>query len=332
MGAALVSEPHRQGTDVLLAAESRLKIVSAALDLNMLEDRDYMRQPEYRDPVFRGFRWSWTVALLLAYAVVFVVEILVSPAPQRLVPGNFFCNEYFALSREGIERGFVWQLVTYQFMHASLTHLFFNGWAIYAFGRELEMLLGGKKYLALFFSSGIVGGVFQVLSAMLWPQYFGGSVVGASACAFGLVAAFALMFPDRELTILLFFVIPLHLRAKTLLVISAVLAVGGVVFSESVLGGNVANAAHLGGMAMGCFFVRQILQGHWWRRTGRVKPVKAIAPGRPALEPLPKKVSADFLAEEVDPILDKISAHGIQSLTAREREILESARKKMTRS
>jgi membrane associated rhomboid family serine protease len=291
-----------------------------------------MRQPEYRDPIFRAPGWSWTLILLIAYAVVFVAEVLVSPAPARLTPNNAFCNEYFALSKEGIERGFVWQLVTYQFMHAGLLHLFFNGWAIYAFGRELESQLGGKKYLALFFSSGIVGGVFQVLTALLWPQLFGGSVVGASACAFGLVAAYALMFPDRELMILIFFVIPVRLRARTLLIICAVLAVGGVVFSESILGGNVANAAHLGGMAMGWFFVRKIMQGDWSRLTGALRPVPKTEARRPSPEPVSKKTDGDFLVEEVDPILDKISAHGIQSLTAREREILESARKKMTRS
>src|ERR1035438_2075678 len=109
----------------------------------MLEDRDYMRQPEFEErswrPNFR-LRWSWTAALLLAYALVFVAEILVSPAPRLLIPGNAFCNEYFALSTEGIEHGYVWQLVTYQFMHAGLMHLLLNCWAIYVFGRELESL------------------------------------------------------------------------------------------------------------------------------------------------------------------------------------------------
>ncbi len=298
----------------------------------MLEDRDYMRQPEYRDPMFRAPGWSWTLVLLIAYAVVFVAEILVSPVPRRLIPGNAFCDTYLALSKEGIEHGFVWQLLTYQFMHAGLLHLCFNAWAIYAFGRELERLLGGKRYLALIFASGVVGGVFQVLTAILWPQLFGGSVVGASACAFGLVAAFAMIFPERELMILVAFVIPVRLRAKTLLIISAVLAVAGIVFSESVLGGNVANAAHLGGMAMGWFFVRKILQVDWSRLTGKMRPVKQNEPRRPSVQPQPEKSEANFLEAEVDPILDKISAHGIQSLTAREREILESARKKMTRS
>ena len=300
----------------------------------MIEDRDYMRQPEYRDPIRWPSwpRWSWTLALLAAYAVVFIAEILVSPTPRLLVPGNEFCNNFFALSKEGIEHGYVWQLVTYQFMHAGFWHLALNSWAIYVFGRALESFLGGKKFLALVFSSGIVGGVLQVLTAIVWPGLFGGTVVGASACAFGLVAAFAMLYPERELMILIFFVIPVRMRAKTLLILSGVLAVAGIVFSESVFGGNVANAAHLGGMAMGWFFVRKILQGDWSRLTGTLRPPVQSKPRRPSLEPLGRKSGGNFVEEQVDPILEKISAHGIQSLTPREREILEAARQKMTRS
>jgi membrane associated rhomboid family serine protease len=294
----------------------------------MLEDRDYMRQPEFEEQRWRPnlrLRWSWTLALIAAYAVVLTAELVTA----RFFPQNNFFNDYLALSKEGVEKGFVWQLVTYQFMHAGWLHLFLNCWAIYVFGRELEQLLGGRRFLALMFSSGIIGGIFQVLTAMIWPWLFGGEVVGASACAFGLVAAFAMIFPERELTMLIFFVIPVRLRAKTLLILSAVLAVAGVVFSESILGGNVANAAHLGGMAMGWFYVKKILKHP--ALIGAVEETKFI-PSKLARKKavVPEEKSADeFLESEVDPILDKISAHGIHSLTARERAVLESARKKM---
>lgn len=292
----------------------------------MLEDRDYMRQPEYNEPRWRpGFRfqWSWTVALLAAYFTVFLTELIIG----RFFPQQSFVFDYFALSREGLAHGYVWQLVTYQFMHAGWFHILMNSWAIYMFGREVEAVIGGRKFLALMFSSGIVGGVFQVLVALVWPQYFGGPVVGASACAFGLVAAFALIFPERELTMLILFVIPIQMRAKTLLIGSAVLAVAGIAFPMD----NVANAAHLGGMAMGWFFVRKILQGDWSRLEGALRPVEKVLPRRPALEPLAEKPAVGFVESEVDPILDKISAHGIQSLTPREREILETARQKMAK-
>jgi membrane associated rhomboid family serine protease len=310
----------------------------------MLDDRDYMRQPEYPDsgwrPRFRP-RWSWTVILLIAYAVVFLAEL----AAQRFFPNNHFFQGheavvkgadvffpgYLPLSLEGIEHGYFWQLFTYQFMHAGFWHIFLNSWAIYFFGREMEEVLGGKKFLALMFSSGIVGGIFQVLVAWVWPQYFGGPVVGASACGFGLIAAFAMMFPERQLTLLLLFVIPVTLRARTLLIGSAVIALAGFSFPKVIMP-HVAHAAHLGGMAMGWFFVRKILQGDWSRLGGALRPVEKSKPLRPRPQPLEKVDDDNFVESEVDPILDKISAHGIQSLTAREREILETARKQIRRS
>jgi hypothetical protein len=137
---------------------------------------------------------------------------------------------------------------------------------------------------------------------------------------------------------LLFFVIPVRMRAKTLLIFSAVLAIGGFVFSESIFGGNVANAAHIGGMLTGIFYVRKIIQGNWfqWKFSARrSEPRRLAAVGKNKFWGSTKTdedLSADeFLQREVDPILEKISAHGIQSLTARERETLEKARAKMQR-
>jgi membrane associated rhomboid family serine protease len=296
----------------------------------MLEDRDYMRQPEYRDPIFRASRWSWTLVLLLVNAIVFIIECVVAGYPP-----TFSENNYFALSVEGIKHGYVWQFLTFQFMHANFLHIFFNSWTIYVFGRHLEAEIGPKKFLALYFASGIIGGVCQILGGIIWPTHFGVAVVGASAGAMGLMTAFAVLAPEEPLTIFLYF-FPVTIRAKYFVWGFALLSALCILFPQSVFtalfGGNVANAAHLGGMAMGWFFVRQILHGDWSRLAGKMRPVPAREPRRATLEPLPPKPAGDFLADEVDPILDKISAHGIQSLTPREREILEAARKKMTRS
>jgi membrane associated rhomboid family serine protease len=320
----------------------------------MLEDRDYMRQPEYHDSGWRPSfhpRWSWTVVLLMVYALVFVTQLIV----QKAFPGNDFFRGhpilskdglelipgYLPLSVEGLAHGYVWQLVTYQFLHANWLHILGNSWVIYVFGREVESMLGGRRFLVLMFSSGILGGIFQMLVALLWPGYFGthmqgpqffsGETVGASACAFGLVAVYALMYPERELTMLIFFVIPLHLRAKMLLFGEAVLALAGFAFPDVIMPG-VAHAAHLGGMVMGWFFVRKIVQGDWSRLGGFLHPAEKRPPRRPVLEPLEEKSETGFVESEVDPILDKISAHGLQSLTPREREILEAARKHINRS
>ena len=143
----------------------------------MLEDRDYMREPDFRRRSFGGFRWSWTVMLIASYVLVLVAELLAF----RVAPGSQgFVYDHFALSKTGLAQGYVWQLVTYQFMHAGWLHLIFNSWAIFVFGRELESVLGARKFLTLMFSSGIIGGVVQVIMAMLAPRIFDGPVVGLS--------------------------------------------------------------------------------------------------------------------------------------------------------
>ena len=294
----------------------------------MLEDRDYMRQLEY------GRRMSLTVALLIVNAIVFVFELVVSGYSRSL----FIEDHYFALSVEGLKNGFVWQLLTFQFMHAGLLHLVFNCWAIYVFGRAIEETLGRGKFLILFLTSGVIGGIFQVLVALLWPGLFGGPVVGASAGAFGLVAAFAVLFPERELTMLFFFILPIRLSAKMLLILSAVIALFGIIFPAD----NIANAAHLGGMLTGVVFIRQFIQGRWMQSgfsSGGAMPGEFITgwAGKSSLwrsasnKPDEDLSTDEFVKSEVDPVLDKISRHGIQSLTERERQILEKARARMAK-
>ncbi len=125
---------------------------------------------------------------------------------------------------------------------------------------------------------------------------------------------------------LLFFFIPVRLRARTLLIASAFIAIAGIAWQFIAVAwqlqpSNLANAAHLGGMALGWFYVKFIL-----------KNPALIGAHDQADEPPPKKskIAADEISEsDVDAILDKISAHGIQSLTARERAVLEAARRKM---
>jgi rhomboid family protein len=310
----------------------------------MLEDRDYMRQPVYYRPYM-----SLTVALLVANAVVFLIECILSSNPTRLVPDNPFFYYYFALSLEGLAHGFIWQLLTYQFMHSGLLHIFLNCWAIYVFGRAMEETLGPRKFLMLYFSSGVIGGLVEMLGALVWPSHFGTAVVGASAAALGLVAAFATLYPERELTLLLFFVLPVTLRAKYLLWGTALLSVFCILFPGSwlavLMGGNIAHAAHLGGMLTGIVFARQFIQGRWpWPPWGTSSP-RRVAPREFAVtragqgkfwrsaggKPDEELSTDEFVKSEVDPILDKISAHGIQSLTARERDILEKARSKMAK-
>jgi len=293
----------------------------------MLEDRDYMRQPEYEEHRWHsGFRlrWTWTTVLIASYVIVLLAEQISELVFKQ--KGTEFVDSYFALSVGGLAHGYVWQLLTYQFMHGGWMHLILNSWAIFVFGSELEFLLGARRYLTLIFSSGVIGGVFQMLAAIAWPEYWGGPVVGASAGVFGLIAAFAMMFPQQELTMLIFFVIPVRMRAKTLLTVSLVIALMGFVFplTNLVPMGNIAHAAHLGGIAMGWFYIKKIMKNPSLLGVAEEERYYRAQPAKP-----PEKTGDEFDDADVDAVLDKISARGINSLTSRERAILEAARKKM---
>jgi membrane associated rhomboid family serine protease len=297
----------------------------------MLEDRYYMRAAPFTP------RRSVTLYLVvLNVAVFFVQALLTRLAPTLGVP--LFEYRFLDLSLGGLAAGYIWQLVTYQFLHGGFLHVFFNCWAIYVFGLEVEVALGRRNFLTLYLSSGVIGGLVQVLAGMVSPL-FAGPVVGASAAAFGLVAAFAVLFPNR--VILLFMIIPV--RAKFLLLASAILALAGLLAPQASSPGvpRMADAAHLGGMLAGFVFVRYALNWNWhWPRLRSRKSAAhrlvRVSSGPAALwarrehtcQDLPPE---EFLSKEVDPILDKISEHGIQSLTARERRILESARDKMAK-
>lgn len=298
----------------------------------MLGDREYMREPAYRG------RWSLTIWLVIANAVAFVVQnlaYLAFPASSRIAVSPV--DQFFALSLDGLKQGYVWQVLTFQFMHGGVLHLVLNCFAIYMFGRDVEESLGKRRFLTLYFGSGVIGGLFQVLGALVWTAKLGGEVVGASAGAFGLVAAYATLYPDRPLTLLLFFVLPVTMRARFLLLISGLMAVFGLLFARD----GVAHAAHLGGMLTGIAFVRWAGQWDWprlrqpfRRQAPRVlvaTHTQKTAPWKPAkIEPVEDLPAAEFISREVDPILDKISQQGIHSLTEGERKILEAARKKMT--
>jgi membrane associated rhomboid family serine protease len=286
----------------------------------MLDDRSYMRAPQRQ-------YWSVTILLLISLVACFLIQSLLDPVTEGRC----------ALSLQGLQAGRYYELITFQFMHGSVWHLLCNGIGLYFFGRAVEEMLGAVSMLRLYFLSGTVGGLFHVALCLFFPHYFGAPVVGASAGIFGLIAAFATREPNFPITIPVFFVLPVTLLAKWLLLIEAVVSVAGIFMPAS----TTAHAAHLGGMLTGIVFVKW---GSWlanagrWGATGMRRPVSRPMVRATVLQSArrPRRVPeelppAEFISREVDPILEKISAQGIHSLTARERQILEAARSKMAR-
>ena len=287
----------------------------------MIESRDYMREPEYRP---NANRWKTATGILLIVNVaVFICQSLMSEFAKD-VP----VDHYLGLSIAGLVKGYVWQFLTFQFLHGSLIHLLLNSLGLFTFGYAVEQFLGVRRFVLLYLISGVVGGFIHCLGGLIWPTHFGVVVdvfrqlhyipmVGASAGLFGLIAAFALMFPERDLTIYLFFVFPVTVSAKVLLGVSAGISVLGVLIDKS----NVAHGAHAGGMLGGWLMLR-----YFARRPIYETPEadeKKISPTKAA------RIEAASLAEQVDTILEKVHKKGIHSLTDAERNTLEIQRKKL---
>lgn len=272
---------------------------------------------------FRGLmgRFGSVVEILIVINVVVFFLQLICEA----VRFPYF-RQYLELSAGGLRHGFAWQLVTYMFLHDGIWHILINLFLLWFFGREVEYFIGPKSFTRLYFASGIAGAVLW-LAFNYTPIDLGGTliyptVVGASAAVLGCVIAFATLFPDRDVTLLLFFILPVSIRAKYLAIIAVAFDVVPLLQGTET---HVAHLAHIGGAAFGYVYIKQLGYGttpRWllWMQNmvARVKP-------RP--RPTPRSMSSEeFMQEEIDPILDKIAREGMQSLTRRERKILESAK------
>ena len=159
--------------------------------------------------------------------------------------------QWFALWPGGLPWATPWQLITYSFLHAGVTHLAFNMFGLWMFGADLERVWGGKRLAIAYFASVLTGGLAQLL---VGAGAYGGPVVGASGGVVGLLLGYALLFPNRTI-IPLFPPIPMPVKVFALLY-------GGLELILGVSGSQagVAHFAHLGGM-LGGFLALQYFRG-----------------------------------------------------------------------
>ncbi len=149
----------------------------------------------------------------------------------------------------------LWQPVTYMFIHAGLEHILFNMLALWMFGVELERLWGRRFFYRYYFLTGVGAAATTILLGLL-PGQLGATMwysvtVGASGAIYGLLAAYALYFPNRPIYIWFLFPIP----SKVF-----VLIMGAIAFMSSVSGnqGGIANSAHLGGLVIGYLYLKNM--------------------------------------------------------------------------
>jgi membrane associated rhomboid family serine protease len=190
-------------------------------------------------------------ALIIANVAVYVAMLL---TPARIA--DVIVRDLFGLTPSAvIESGRVWQLATYLFLHSSTSigHILFNMLALWMFGVELERRWGTTFFTKYYFVCGVGAALCTVAIALLpfdaTALSYRVPTIGASGAIYGLLLAWALLFPDRR--ILFMFIFPLSARVFVLLI-------GAIAFVSALqsTGGPVSNIAHLGGLVAGWLYLR----------------------------------------------------------------------------
>jgi hypothetical protein len=217
--------------------------------------------------------------------------------------------------------------VTYAFLHGSFLHLLFNMIALFMFGPPVEARLGGARFIRLYVIALLGGAAF---SFAFLPLAGGAVIIGASAAVFGVMLAFVLEWPDAPVLI---FPLPFPVKAKWVVIFLAGLS---LVAGLSGVRDGVAHLAHLGGFAAALLYLRGPALLHRGGHAGAAEGSTAVlvhpfsTETSRGLRPFgPRRRSADAkVLEEVDRVLDKISAGGLSSLTPEERRFLDEMSKR----
>ena len=291
----------------------------------MISDRYYMREA---NPARALAPLLWLIGALVAG---FVAQRIV----DHVAPGT--SNAWLALTADGLRHGRVWELFTYSFLHepGNLLHLILNALGILFIGRLLLPVLGPRRFLTAYFGAVLAGGIFWL--AVNFTNTGQPALLGASAGAYGLLALFCCWFAYERMTVLLFFIVPVTIVPRYLLIVIGSIEAIFFLFAELFPVGarsGFAHSAHIAGMLAGIIAYRAF----------RAQPAEAIEEEQPrrAIE-LPawmrKRNTADTppnfkinvserdnIKAEVDRILDKINSSGFGSLTAEEKRTLDTAR------
>jgi membrane associated rhomboid family serine protease len=245
--------------------------------------------------------------LILVNVAVSVVQFLIG----RLDPDLYNrINFFFGLVPSLVlKRYYVWQLVTYMFLHGSFFHLLLNMFILWMFGAEVESRWGKAEFLRYYFLTGIGAGVVYILARFNSPI----PTIGASGAVYGLLLAFGMVFPNRY--VYLYFFLPI--KAKFLvLIFGAIEFISAFTRADS----GIAHFAHLGGLLFGFLYLKFLKgRGRFWRRLVFVDRKD---------RDVDVEIDDTEFEDKVNNVLRKLSKVGLDGLTPYERDILEEARKR----
>ncbi|MFQ6032595.1 MAG: rhomboid family intramembrane serine protease [Candidatus Zixiibacteriota bacterium] len=221
----------------------------------------------------------------------------------------------FGLTPALVKKGFIWQLFTYMFLHGGLFHILFNMFALWMFGCDIERSWGTKEFLRYYFITGVGAGFFTFF--LSFNSHI--PTIGASGAIFGILVAFAMMFPDRP--IYLYFLFPI--KAKYLVIFFAVIE---FLASFRHTSDGIGHFAHLGGMVIGYIYIKSDWRLSSFFRLSRYLGFLGELRYRHKMKAINKKREREQkILEKVDQILDKINQVGYENLTKEEKKTLEEA-------
>lgn len=199
----------------------------------------------------------------------------------------------------------IYQTMTYMFLHGSFGHIFFNMFALWMFGTEIEQTWGTRRFGRFYVYSGLAGAILTliVLSSQAVPM------IGASAAIYGILVAYWFMYPNRLLYIYFMFPVKVKWAIPGFMLL-------GLIFSP----GNVAHMAHLGGALLGIIYMKSGWRPGWF--SGKVKNLRYKQKESKFRRNV--KQTQDVM-NRVDAILDKINEVGIDNITKADRKFLEEA-------
>lgn len=226
-----------------------------------------------------------------------------------------FVQDYLAISKNGIYNAYSWQFITAALLYGNPWHFLGNVLILYILGRDIESILGQRHFLYLFIC-GAIGGELGHL--FLMPA--GTLLYAASGAVAAVVIAYATILPELDLIAWRIPLFPLRIKAKHF---AAALAFVSVVMLLVDREGAVIHSAIPGGLAAGWLYANLLGFGHvsWLRRLLRRR--------REALQRIQRMTRAEFITQELDPLLEKIARKGMESLSRAERRLLEQAREKV---
>lgn len=227
-----------------------------------------------------------------------------------------FVSDYLTISDAGVHEAYAWQFLTAPFLYGNPLHFLGNLLVLYILGRDMESILGQRHFFYLFLS-GEVGG--EIGHLFLMPVTT--SLYAASGGVAAVLIAYATILPELDLISWRIWRFTVQLKAKHLASAILFLSVVMLVVDRD---GAVIHSAIPGGLAAGWLYSNLLGFGHasWLRRFMLRK--------REAEARVQRMTSEEFIEQQIDPILEKISLNGLESLTRAERRILAQAREKVS--